>query len=82
LIDARHQIWTDQVWKQAQAAQSMHGSLCWFCLLLAMHVRDERYVNQSKVFVAYAELKLAHCLDERSRFNITHGSSKLKDNVN
>ena len=42
-----------------------------------MHVRNERYVDQSKVCVTDAELKLAHCFDERGRFNITHGASKL-----
>jgi len=60
----------------------MYGGLCWFRLLFAMHVWDKRHVDQSKVFVTDAELKLAHCLDERGRFDITHGTSQLQSGIN
>jgi hypothetical protein len=57
----------------------MYSGLRWFRLLFAVHVWDKRHVNQSKIFVADAELKLAHCFDERGRFDVTYGASQLKD---
>ena len=43
-----------------------------------MHVWYERYVDQSKVLPAYAELKLTHCFDKWGRFDVADCASKLK----
>lgn len=55
----------------------MNSCLSRLRLLLAMHVGYQRNVDQSKVFVADAELELAHSLDEGSGFDIAHGASEL-----
>ena len=69
---------TYEVRKQTQATQGVNGGLCRFCLLLSVHIWDERHVNQSKVFVSNTELELPHCLDERGGLDITHGASELQ----
>ena len=48
-----------------------------FRLLLSVHIGNQRDVNQGKVLVTYAELKLPHGLDERRRLDVTHGTTEL-----
>jgi hypothetical protein len=69
----------NQIWQEAKPSQGMHGRLRWFGLLLAMHVRDERHVNQGKVLMTDAKLELTHRLDKRGRLDVTDGTSKLHD---
>jgi hypothetical protein len=45
--------------------------------LLASNDGDERDVYQSEVLVADSELELSHGLDERSRLDVTDGTTKL-----
>jgi hypothetical protein len=68
---------TDQVGQQAEAAQSVHGRLRRLCFLLAVHVRDERDVDERKVLVADAELELSHRLYERRGLDIADRSAEL-----
>lgn len=42
-----------------------------------MQIWDKGYMNEGKVFVSYTKLKLAHCFDEGSRFDVSNCSSKL-----
>jgi hypothetical protein len=47
--------------------------------LLASNDGDERDVQDSEVLVADSELELTHGLDERSRLDVSNGSSELQD---
>jgi hypothetical protein len=72
-------IWgTYKVREQAKTAQGVNGCLGGFGLLLAVHIRDEGYMDESEVIPANAELELTHCFDERSRLDITDSSAQLK----
>ena len=55
----------------------MHGGLCRLRLLLAVHVRDERNVNQREVFVANPELELPHGFYEWRRLNVSDRPPEL-----
>lgn len=56
----------------------MDGRLSRFCLLFAVHVGDERDMNECEVFVADSELELTHGFDEWGGFNVTDSTPKLK----
>ncbi len=42
-----------------------------------MHIRHERHVYKSEVFMTNAELKLPHCLYKRGRLDIADGTAEL-----
>lgn len=56
----------------------MHGRLSRFSLLLAMHIGDHGYMDQSKVGTTNTELELSQCFYEGSGLDITYGPAKLR----
>ena len=46
-----------------------------------MHFGYERNVDKCKIICSNAELELSHRLDERCRFDVTDGSTKLEHTV-
>ena len=57
---------SNQIRGKAEPEKLVDGSLRRFSLLLAVHVRHQRYVNQGEILFSNAELELTHCLDKRS----------------
>ena len=68
-----------EIWQEPQPTQRVHRRLRRLDLLLAMHIRHKRDVNEGKVGIANAELKLPHRLHKRCRLDITHGPPQLDD---
>ena len=66
-----------QVRQETQTAQGVDSCLSWLRLLLPMHIRYERYMDQSKIIVTDAELELPHGLYEGCRLDVTDGSTEL-----
>lgn len=56
----------------------MYGRLSRFCLLLAVHIGDKRYVDEGEVLVSDAELELPHGFDEWRRLDITDSTAQLR----
>lgn len=56
----------------------MNGCLCRFCLLLAVHIGDERDVDKGEVVVPDAELELPHRFNEWGGFDVADRSAKLQ----
>jgi hypothetical protein len=67
----------DQIGRESQASQVAHCGLSGLCLLLAMHIRNQRNMDKSKIAVPDPELELSHCFDKRGGFNITDSTTKL-----
>lgn len=72
---------TYKVGDEAETTKVTDTGLGGFRLLLTAKVGDQGDVDESKVVVANTELELTHGLDERSRLNVTNGTSEL-DNAN
>ena len=72
---------THNVRKQAKSSQSMDGRLCGFRFLFSVHLGHEGNVDKCKVLRSNTELELSHCLDEGCRFDITDGSTELKQAI-
>lgn len=70
-------VHTDQVGEETKAAECMDGRLSRLGFLLAVHVGDERHVDEREVFVSDTELELAHSFDERRRLDVSNGTSEL-----
>lgn len=68
---------SDQVGEKTQTSEIPDTGLSRFRLLFTTDDGNEGHVNESKVFVADSELELAHGLNERHRFNVTHGTTEL-----
>jgi len=73
---------THEVGKQAQPSESVDGRLRRFGFLFPMHVGHEGNVDECKVLRSNTELELSHRLDERCGFNVTNGSTELKQTIN
>lgn len=57
----------------------MDSRLSRFCFLLAVHVGYERDMDEREVFVPDSKLELTHGFDERSRFDVTDGTTELQN---
>jgi hypothetical protein len=70
---------THHVRHKTEAAQVADGRLRRLRLLLAAHDGHERDVDEGKVLLSDAELKLAHGLDEGRALNVAHRAAELDD---
>jgi hypothetical protein len=83
----RHAIWsagssdTHEIGQQTQPAQIPHTRLRRLGLLLAADNGNERDIDERKVFVPDAKLKLAQRLDERSRLDVADSATELVSRV-
>lgn len=66
-----------QVGEESQTANITDSGLSRLRLLLAVHIDDERNVDERKVVWSDAELELTHRLDEWRRLDVTDCSSEL-----
>ena len=59
----------------------MDGRLRWFRFLFSVHFGYEGNVDERKVLRSNTELELSHCLDNGCRFDVTDGSTELKQAI-
>lgn len=68
---------TYEIGDETQSTEVTGTGLSGLRLLLTTDDGDKRNVDEGEVLVAHAELELAHGLDERSRLDVTDGTTKL-----
>lgn len=68
---------THQVRDKTSTAYSLDSHLCRLGLLLVVNNWDVGDVNLHKVVLSSSDAQLSKSLDERHRFDVAHGSSKL-----
>lgn len=69
---------THNVREEAEPTHDTDGCLRGLRLLLAVHIRHQRNMNQSKIAGANAKLELTHCFHERCTFDVADGPAKLQ----
>lgn len=68
---------THQVWQKAETAQLVNSCLGRLRFLFAMHIWDHGNVDECKIIVPNAELKLSHSLYEWCRFDVADSTTQL-----
>jgi len=71
--------WTNEIREKTESTKISDGSLGRLGLLLSSDDGDEGDVEDGEVLVSDSELELSHGLDERSRLDISNGSTELHE---
>lgn len=71
--------WTNEIREKTESTKISDGGLGRLGLLLSTNDRDEGDVEDGEIFVSDSELELSHGLDERSRLDISDGSTELQE---
>lgn len=71
---------THQVRQEAETAQLVYSCLGRLRFLFAMHIWDHGNVDECKIIVPDAELKLSHSLYEWRGFDVADSTAQLMNN--